>query len=106
MNKKKLFFVVSGTILIILAVVIVNPFSKPSTPNKNHTDNSSNTSAQENNEINFPVTAAVVRKGNLIKWVNTSGYAYPVKQTSTGSAMTGSSARISKSSSRRFTGTS
>jgi HlyD family secretion protein len=80
MKKKKFFFIVSAIILIILAFVIVNPFTKPIIKNESQSGNSSIISAQEQNEINFPVTAALVRRGDLIKWINTSGYAYPVKQ--------------------------
>ncbi|MGA7836807.1 MAG: efflux RND transporter periplasmic adaptor subunit, partial [Ignavibacteriaceae bacterium] len=38
------------------------------------------TSTNASNEIKFPVTASVVRKGKLISWINTSGYAYPVQE--------------------------
>ncbi len=79
MKMKKIIYIVLGIAIILFAVIIVNPFSKTNDKNYKQDDNSSGISTNTANEIEFPVTASVVRKGELITWINTSGYAYPVQ---------------------------
>ncbi len=76
MKKKKLLIGMLGTILILILIVISNPFSHTAVNNDSAKNKSVNLST--GNEIDFPVNVAVVRKGDLITWINTSGYAFPV----------------------------
>lgn len=34
----------------------------------------------ERGNVVFPVTAVIVRRGDLVRWINTAGYAYPVME--------------------------
>jgi RND family efflux transporter MFP subunit len=79
MKKKKIILIVLGIIIVLFLVIIINPFSKTLGSKAEQGDDSSNVPSVGNNEIEFPVTAAIVRKGNLVSWINTSGYAYPVQ---------------------------
>jgi len=80
MKMKKVIIIVLGIVLILFIVFIISPFSKTSVTNGKLANNSRKISANANNEIEFQVTASIVRKGELITWLNTSGYAYPIQE--------------------------
>ncbi len=79
MKKRKIFFV-TGIVLIVFIAIIAGSVLKTTGGNDENKSGSHDVSISGNNEIEFPVKAAVVRKGNLIVWINTSGYAYPVRE--------------------------
>ena len=79
-NKRNTSFTIIGIIAIIFIAVIAGSVIKSQGGDEKNKKKAPDISAPGNSEIEFPVTAVVVRKGNLIIWINTSGYAYPVEQ--------------------------
>ena len=87
MKRNKIIIVTLGIILILIIVMVVHPFSslkgdgnKTEQQQASGEDNDiSKSYGNDNSNIVFPVTATIVKKGNLVTWVNTSGYAYPIQ---------------------------
>lgn len=87
MKKKKviipLFIIVSFIIILIIinALTDKNVSGKDTDTENSHIiqSNGSTNQLDNNGNIVFPVNVSVVRKGSLITWINTSGYAYPVQ---------------------------
>ncbi len=83
MKKKRILLLLLSLILLFIIVVAFNPFGSKKIES-DETQNSSNVQGDDspvlaNNNIVFPVTASIVRKGSLITWINTNGYAYPIQ---------------------------
>lgn len=87
MKRKKIITIALIALIIISIIFIIRPFSTQrasgdkglkQTASDDQTGNSS-VQTNSNGDVVFPVTAAIVRKGNLVAWVNTSGYAYALQ---------------------------
>jgi len=79
MKKKKILISILVIVLIIAVFLIVHLFSLTDSVGTKDPRGTETPGASENSEIVFPVKASLVRKGNLISWLNTSGYAYPIQ---------------------------
>jgi membrane fusion protein, multidrug efflux system len=76
MKKKKTIFIIIAILIILLALLLIDYSFKTRYNNVEGTDSNSGDSTQAQNEINFPVTASIVRKGKLTTWIDANGYAY------------------------------
>ncbi len=83
MKRKKIIISFSAVVLILIIVFIIRPFSSQnSAENEGQEITNQNISSNDNygkGEINFPVEASIVRRGSLITWINSRGYAYPLQ---------------------------
>lgn len=82
--KKKIILISSiGVALILIVVLLIHSFDSSAKMVGNEQPDKENygstLAGSGNGDIVFPVTASIIRKGNLIAWLNTSGYAYAVQ---------------------------
>ncbi len=80
MKKKKLLYTILVIVILLIAVIIIQPFSNSAKQTETLKDRADQLSKKD--EIEFSVDAAVVRKGTLVKWINTNGYAHPYNEYS------------------------
>lgn len=71
MRKKVTVIVIA--ILLVVSVTIVLTLPK----NKSGKELADSTPSMQTNDVVFPVKVALVHRGDLIHWINSSGYAYP-----------------------------